>query len=147
MTNSNSEAILLLQIDILKKYLELKIENPKQEMETIQHWVKRIFEHLLNKNILTEEEIALLHDKTYSKETFDIRLPLLVDDLKSTEDSKGYDRYWQERIGGYYICSQWQIPKGKTHEANSKYEAYIKYWLSKVFPDYIEYGLDRIYYV
>lgn len=111
---------------------------PKSK-ETIQEWVKRIFTYLFKNNILTEQEIIRLHDLNYSKRKFEILFPLLVDTLEETQ-IQGHNRYWRNKIGKYYICSQWQLHK------DADYEFLIRQWLVNVFPDYQEYSLNRIYY-
>ena len=104
--------------------------------ETIQDWVKRIFRYLLSNHILTRQEIVSLHDKWYSKKTFDIAYAMFVDTLKETVVA-GHNRYWKTPVCGYYICSQWWLDHEKEYYSN------ISQWLAKVLPDYIERGLDR----
>ena len=108
----------------------------KKEKETIQNWVKRIFGYVFRHNLLSEKEIKCLHDKDYSKSTFDIQFALLVDRQNDTKPD-GYNRYWQKPIEGYYVCSQWQLGK------DLEYDMWIRRWLNRVLPDYIELGLDR----
>lgn len=109
---------------------------PLERKEPIQDWVKRIFRYLFARSLLTDLEIARLHDKKYSKETFDISFPMLVDSYKDIRVA-GHARYWVDKIGGYYICSQWW----KDYDA--VYEFRIRRWLSRVLPDFKERVLDR----
>lgn len=121
--------------------LETKTGNgsttqPASSNESIQNWVKRIFVYLFNNTVLTAEEVYRLHDTEYSKKTFGIGYAILVDHQKDTIFS-GHSRYWQTKIGGHYICSQWWKENDKEYDQN------IKLWLSKVLPDYINRGLER----
>ena len=109
---------------------------PSKHKETIQDWVKRIFRYLLTNHILTKQEIISLHDKWYSKKTFDVAYAMFVDTLKETVVA-GHNRYWKTPICGYYICSQWWLDHEKEYYSN------ISQWLAKVLPDYKERGLDR----
>lgn len=104
--------------------------------EKIQDWVKRILNYLLSNNILKEDEIFYLHDKEYCKKNFDIAFALFVDDYENTIISR-HPRYYSDRIGGYYVCSQWWKDKFGIYERD------IKRWLSKVCPDYVDRELDR----
>lgn len=110
--------------------------GPAKNKEKIQDWVKRIFRYLLSNHILSEQEIVRLHDKWYSKKTFNIAHALFVDNLKDTVVS-GHNRYWKTPICGYYICSQWWLDYEKDYHSN------INQWLAKVLPDYKERGLER----
>ena len=111
---------------------------PPVGRETIQKWVQRIFKYLINKDILSEQEIELLHNTDYSKRTFGIAYAMLVDTPKDTIFAN-HSRYWQTPIGKWYICSQWWVQKDMEYDAN------IRAWLHKVLPDYIDCGLDRMY--
>lgn len=104
--------------------------------ETIQNWVKRIFTYAFENNVLSEEEIARLHDLQYSKEKFKISHAMLVDSERQTMVS-GHARYWKKPIDRYYICSQWW----KDFEID--YHVSIIRWLKKVIPNYEDLGLDR----
>ncbi len=139
LSKDDEEAKILLHIEILENHLELIRAQGKFQPELIQHWIQRIFEYLFRNNILSAEEISLLHDKGYSKATFGIYHPMLVDNINETEDGSGNDRYWQKEIGGYYICSQWNV------NIHDQYECNIKWWFRKVLPDYISRGLNRRY--
>ena len=104
--------------------------------EKVQDWVKRILYYLFRERVLTEEEIYRMHDLDYSKRTFGISFPLLVDTERERKVS-GHNRYWKKPIGKYYVCSEWW----KDHDA--EYTQNIYQWLHKVLPNYKELGLSR----
>lgn len=112
------------------------ISTTTSNTETIQNWIKRIFTYLFNNNLVTSEELYRLHDIEYSKKTFGIGHAILVDRQKDTIIS-GHSRYWQTKIGDFYICSQWW------KEKDNEYDQNIKIWLGKVLADYVDRDLDR----
>ena len=86
----------------------------KNDNQSVQDFIKETLTSLFEKNILTDEEIALLQDKKYSKETFGIQYPLLaknyIDIFEETKDGKKYARYWQKfNVNKFYVCSQWWL--------------------------------------
>ena len=96
----------------------------KKKDESVQKWLKRIFAYLLQNNKLTNDEIERLHNKNYTQQTFGISsCPLLFD---NREDSfiAGQYRSWRDKIGDYYLCSQFTN--------TPKYENNIAVWLNKM---------------
>lgn len=82
--------------------------------EKIQPHVKKTMTHLLTYNLIPEKEmIRLLTDKEYCYQTFGIHFNFpswtakftLLRETSPTDDLK--TRYWKDKFGGYYICSQW----------------------------------------
>ena len=104
--------------------------------EKIQDWVKRVLDYVFRYKVLSEEEIRCMHSFDYSKRTFGISFPLLVDTEREIKVS-GRNRYWNKPMGKYYVCSQWW----KDHDA--EYTNKINQWLLKVLPNYKELGLSR----
>ena len=96
--------------------LELYPKNPK-EKHAIQNHVKKTMKILLEKNLIPEAEMHRLStDKNYCYETFGIvgatkaknRYVLLGENKEDFYDAH-FNQYkcWVNKIGGYYICSQW----------------------------------------
>jgi hypothetical protein len=72
--------------------------------------VQREFERKLLGNLLSDDEIAALCTKEYSKETFGLRYPALVKSTSSSDrfDDKGNARYYSSLIAGnYLLCNDW----------------------------------------
>lgn len=93
----------------------------------IGKYVRKTFNDLVINNLLDKNEIERLQRGDYSKLTFDIQFPFLVN-----EKSSHYDRirYWKDKyqINGeiYYVCSQWfEVP------ANND-RPYYEEWLKKI---------------
>lgn len=100
----------------------------RNENQSVQDFIKETLTTLFDKNILTDEEIALLQDKKYSKETFDIQYPLLakndIDIFVETKDGKKYARYWKNfNVNEFYVCSQW------LKNYSNSYDKLIAQWL------------------
>ena len=105
----------------------------RRENQTVQDFVKETLTTLFVNNILTNEEIVLLQNKEYSKETFGIQYPLLVkndkDTIIVTKNGTEHSRYWKRNnynVGGYYVCSEWQKSYFNTYEES------IARWLIKL---------------
>lgn len=60
------------------------------------------FDYLIQNNLLTDEDLALLTSPKYSKETFDVNYPVLKEVLNDSDlrDTLGYRRYYAK---DYYI--------------------------------------------
>ncbi|MTI70074.1 MAG: DUF1413 domain-containing protein [Firmicutes bacterium] len=71
----------------------------------------------LKNNIVSDEEIKLIKDDSYSKEVFNMNYPILKEVNNKSEldkkkrDEKGYSRYYSKVISvkgkKYILCSQW----------------------------------------
>lgn len=99
----------------------------KRSSESVQDWYKRILKTLYLKGRLSEDEVANLHDKQYSKINFNINYPILCDTNAERYSGDGRARYYTERdmVGDkFYIC----------HELCNtwNYEKQITAWLNKV---------------
>jgi predicted CopG family antitoxin len=68
---------------------------------------KESFRFLFQNNLLDEEIIKKFHEKQYSKNVFKINFPLFVSKEGDTIDEHGHRRYYKEKFGEYYLCSQW----------------------------------------
>jgi hypothetical protein len=78
--------------------------------DKIQDFVKEIMHQLLDNNLLSEQDIILLLDTEYSKETFSLQYSLLRTIEQGRKDSNGYYRYWVDVFGKkYYVCNHWQL--------------------------------------
>lgn len=97
----------------------------RSEKQSVQDFVKETLTTLFKNNILTKEEIDLLQDKKYTKKLFDINYPLLEKNEKKRHDSKGYPRYWKDKINGFLVCQEW----GKKAD---HYDKLIAQWLVKL---------------
>lgn len=99
----------------------------KKNGESVQDWYKRILKTLYLNGRLSEDEIANLHDKQYSRNNFNINYPILCDTNAERYSGDGRARYYTEkdRVGDkYYIC----------HELCNtwNYEKPITEWLNRV---------------
>ena len=109
-----------------------KIEKIPEELlrngSTIQDWIKRVLSYLFGRRLVSQKEIDLLHDLDYSKETFGIAFPLLVDDYNDIFDNSENSRYWTtwKLLNRYYVCSQWWLQLSRSYERN------IYAWIKKV---------------
>lgn len=103
------------------------VHYQKKNGESVQDWYKRILKTLYLNNRLSEDQIAKLHDKQYSKNNFNINYPILCDTNAERYSADGQARYYTEKdkVGEkYYIC----------HELCNtwKYEKPITEWLNNV---------------
>lgn len=96
--------------------------------QTIQDWIKRVLTYLFENNLVSKNEIELLHDFDYSKETFGIAYPLLADNYSEIFDRSNKPRYWTtwKLLDRYYVCSQWWLALSDTYEQN------INKWIIKI---------------
>lgn len=106
----------------------------RNDNQSVQNFVKETLTTLFEKNILTDEEIVLLQDKKYSKETFGIQFPLLVknyiDIFEVTKDGRKISRYWKKfDVNKFYVCSQWWL------DYFDNYDRLIANWLKKLEAD------------
>ena len=93
----------------------------------IGKYVRKTFGELVDKGLISNDEIIRLQKTDYSKNIFDIQFPFLV-----REDSSNYERirYWKNPYiinnNVYYVCSQWyEVP------ANND-RPYYEGWLKKM---------------
>ena len=96
-----------------------RVSNKKEKTETVVHktkeklkvgkLVKSKMEELIEKDLLSDEEINKLQRADYSKQTLHIQYPLLRKARAS--DPNNIPRYWAgtKTIRGneYFICSEW----------------------------------------
>lgn len=96
------------QYPIIETHEQLLQEIKKKENETIQIYVKRIFNTIYESGLISEKEISRLHDKDYSKNTFNIAYPLLCD-RENEMWYYGLKKYYVDKHlkEHYYLCSQW----------------------------------------
>lgn len=93
------------------------LELHPREGERFQDYVRRTLELAFSNQMLSQEEIELLKDESYSRRVFGLRYPLLVEGRENIYDHKGHGRYWSKPIyGNYYGCSQWWKAKIPAHE-------------------------------
>lgn len=93
------------------------LELHPREGERFQDYVRRTLELAFSNQMLSQEEIELLKDESYSRRVFGLRYPLLVEGRENIYDRKGHGRYWSKPIyGNYYGCSQWWKAKVPVHE-------------------------------
>lgn len=93
------------------------LELHPREGERFQDYVRRTLELAFSNHMLSQEEIELLKDESYSRRVFGLRYPLLVEGRENIYDHKGHGRYWSKPIyGNYYGCSQWWKSKIPAHE-------------------------------
>ena len=79
----------------------------KSSAQTVQDFVRQTVRTLLNNNLLSDGEIHRLQDKSYCRKTCYLEFPLLAKEWKNCTDPTGHVRYWVDKIGGFYVCSQW----------------------------------------
>lgn len=103
------------------------LELHPREGESFQDYVKRTLHLALANNMLSDDEIKNLQNLDYSKQTFGLSYPLLVNSREKIFDGSGRVRYWTgERFGDYYCCSQWWKAKIPQHERM------FAQWVSKI---------------
>lgn len=106
----------------------IPLEWLRKPSELIQDWIKRVVPKLLSGGYISDNEIRKLHDKQYSKDTFDIAYPLLCDRQAEAIDEKGHYRYWRNwRLQNYYVCSQWW------KDSQYIYQEKINAWMSRLY--------------
>lgn len=94
-----------------------KLETHPREGESFQDYVRRTLELAFSNQMLSQEEVELLKDASYSKRIFGLGYPLLVEGHENIYDRNGRGRYWSKPIyGNYYGCSQWWKAKIPAHE-------------------------------
>lgn len=92
-----SKEVINLENCITAEYKNLKIGKLAQT----------IIPRILNSDKTTDEDIKLLQDKDYSKETFDLQFPLLVEESNNFERIRYYSSPIIIKGKYYYLCSQW----------------------------------------
>lgn len=90
------------QINNSEKYLIEEYKNFK-----IGKLAQTVIPRILNSDKITDEDIKLLQDKDYSKDTFDIQFPLLVEKSNNFERIRYYSNPFVINGKYYYLCSQW----------------------------------------
>lgn len=87
---------------------DIKIDIYPQERESVQDFVKKTFTKLITNNLLRDDILKKLFDKSYCKEKFGIYFALLQTDWAKCIDNAGHDRYWKTfKIDKYFCCSEW----------------------------------------
>lgn len=102
------------------------VDYQKKNGESVQDWYKRILKTLYLNDRLSEDKIANLHDKQYSRNNFNINYPILCDTNAERYSADGRSRYYTEKdmVGEkYYICNQlcntWNYEKPITEWLNN----------------------------
>jgi len=99
----------------------------KNDNETTQDFIKETLHLLYNNNLIPEIEIKKMLEKDYCIRTFGIAFPIIQDDINKLTDRKGHSRYWaREKIGNFYMCSQWW------REKEDIYRKKISKWIIKI---------------
>ena len=96
--------------------------------QSVQDFVKQTLNILFGNNLLSFNEISLLQDAGYCKNTFSLSFSLLEKD-SSRLFPDGHRRYWAEKtfkIDEFYVCSQWHKKKFDT------YDRKIASWLTSL---------------
>ena len=96
--------------------IEFKL-YPKNQFEkhAWKNFVQNTMTLLLTKNLIPENEmVKLINNVNYCYKTFGINwnhqyFTLLKQNREDCYDSEGHSRYWAEKCGDYYVCSQWTI--------------------------------------
>lgn len=100
------------------------IDEHPRDRESFQDFVRRTLKKLFANGMITDNELALLQQKEYSKRTFGLAFPLIVKGLSNTEVS-GHARYWKKPIyKDYYACNDWWKQNIPVHE--EKFAAWIR---------------------
>lgn len=100
--------------------IEFKLypENPF-EKHAWKNFVQKTMTILLTKNLIPETEMdKLVNNVNYCFKIFGINwnhkyFTLLKQNRDECYDSEGISRYWAEKCGDYYVCSQWTIKYSK----------------------------------
>lgn len=114
----------------VKQVIEVPSFNIPEEYlrkgESVQEYVKKVFNNLYKNNILTEEILKELQDKEFCKKTFGLNFSLLEENNRKTIVS-GHSRYYKNfKIGKYFLCSQWWKEKEFIYTKN------IYSWIGKI---------------
>ena len=85
--------------------------------------VKETFDYLSKNDLLKNEDISNLKDKTFSKK-LGIWLPILQTNYEDTFDKSGKSRYYDNTIeingNQYYLCKEWK------EEMRNQFVAWVK---------------------
>lgn len=109
ITTDNS----IFTIDKTEEIKSVKIGEKSFELypspnEKIQQHVQRTMTVLLSNNLIPVSEMQkLLTDINYCYNTFGINFQGCRYTLLRTDRKSDAVRYWADKYGGYYICSQW----------------------------------------
>jgi hypothetical protein len=86
-------------------------ESPYLEERRIGQIIREAFDLFAEKQLLPENTIEHLQQSDFSKKTFGIAFPVLIDNEDKRFDEKGYARYYATpyKLNGkeYYLCNQW----------------------------------------
>lgn len=139
--NTRSNTLMRKETQELEK-IEFNGIDGLEEMK-IGVIVRTVLRKMLENGEVSKQEIELMQDKNYSKETFDIQYPLL---LKVSEtDGKSPARYYSAplKIYGdiYFLCSEWyEVPTNNDR-------SFLLKWLSlhkdKKNQDHVE--IEQVY--
>lgn len=93
------------------------LELHPRDGESFQDYVKRTMQLAFSNNMISNDELEKLQDLAYSKTTFGLAYPLLVQGKGNISDRTGRPRYWSKPIyNDYFCCSQWWKAKIPQHE-------------------------------
>lgn len=93
------------------------LELHPREGESFQDYVRRTMQLAFSNHMLTDEDIRLLQDLSYSKRTFGLGYPVLVEGSENVYDRSGRRRYWKDPIyRNYYCCNDWWKDKIPMHQ-------------------------------
>lgn len=112
------------KIKYMKKWIrdhEIELNGPVKSLITeaqmkIGLLIRTALRKIVSTDSLSEEQIRLLQDSKYCKNTFDINYPLLKKVISGATPSaqrkiNGYDRYWEEPIcingEKFFVCNDW----------------------------------------
>ena len=87
----------------------VEVPLSKPDNKSFQDYVKLVMHLLLDKHLLSHDQLEKLKDREYSRDTFLLQFPLLRDMADGYQDDLGHGRYWSREIfdNQYYVCSQW----------------------------------------
>jgi hypothetical protein len=91
--------------------------NPYLEEKKIGIIVRESFDHLSQKQLLSDEMIHNLQSAEYSRNTFNLSYPLLIQKEEQRFDEKGRARYYTPPYyfngGKYFLCNDWYDSRHK----------------------------------
>lgn len=102
-----------------------EIDEHPRNGESFQDFVKRTLGGLFERGMITGNELELLQQADYSKRTFGLSFPLIVQGLSNTTVS-GHARYWRREpiFEDYYACNDWWKQKIPMYE--EKFAAWVR---------------------
>jgi hypothetical protein len=86
-------------------------ENPYLEERKIGQIIREVFDLFAKKQLLSKSTIEYLQQSDFSKKTFGITFPVLIDNEDKRFDEKGRARYYASpyKLNGkeYFLCNHW----------------------------------------